>query len=118
MSKTSGPTLPDSSGRLVDLFEPSRVIVTDRLAGALMRGVLILGAAARHRPTDAYRPPARWFRTKLWRYASGRNLRTRSKATCQENSLRNRPETGLQAGRMALISQRDVRSTRDSRQPG
>src|SRR3954454_19730326 len=31
MSNPSGPRLPDSSGSLVDLFDPSRVIVTDPL---------------------------------------------------------------------------------------
>src|SRR5690242_19045323 len=31
MSKLSGPRLPDRSGSLVDLFDPSRVIVTDPL---------------------------------------------------------------------------------------
>src|SRR4051794_37770135 len=31
MSNPSGPRLPDSSGSLADLFDPSRVIVTDPL---------------------------------------------------------------------------------------
>src|SRR3954467_9333405 len=29
MSNPSGPRLPDSSGRLADLFDPSRAVVTD-----------------------------------------------------------------------------------------
>src|ERR1700733_7379574 len=58
MSNTSGPMLPDNSGRLVDLFEPSRVIVTDRLAGALMRDVLILGAVGTP-PPDRLDPTER-----------------------------------------------------------
>jgi hypothetical protein len=55
-----------------------------------MRDVLILGAAARHRPTDENRRAGPMVQAKLWRSASGRNLRTRSKWLGPENSLRDR----------------------------
>src|SRR3954454_1386755 len=67
MSNTSGPSVPDSSGRLVDLFDPSRVTVT-------LRVPLVTRCPCKR----ALPPAVPAAGAKLWRQALSRNLRTRS----------------------------------------
>src|SRR3954447_22112495 len=56
MSNPSGPRLPDSSGSLVDLFDPSRVIVTDPLM-LMCDGLAIRGGAT---STGRYCRAVKW----------------------------------------------------------
>jgi hypothetical protein len=43
MSATAGPKVPCRSGIVVDLFDPSSPMVTDRLAVSLMRDSFVCG---------------------------------------------------------------------------
>src|SRR4051812_3890156 len=60
MSNASGPRLPDRSGSLVDLFDPSRVIVTDPLM-LMCDGLAVRGGAT---STGEYSRAVKWVFTR------------------------------------------------------
>jgi len=66
-----------------------------------MRGVLILGAAARHRPTDAYRHASPMVQDKIMALCVATQPSHAQQSAVPGKFLANPPSDGLDVGRLA-----------------